>query len=139
MAKISLSNALFKSGIPHEIPWASKTDLVLPNDHLPFKYQYSGANLLAVHERAALFDEAGTGKTISLQLNALWRVGTGNKVLGLMPPSLLDQFHTSFFETFPGIGQYVTCEIFAGTIMQRQGLVNRHNDLGLPDILLMTY
>src|SRR5210317_5453 len=139
MSSIGLGKAFNKSGLPYEPGWVDKIKVVLPDDHLPFEHQYSGTNLISVHDRAGLFDEAGAGKTMCLHLNALWRVSYGNKVLGLMPPVLLKQFHEALHETFPDIEQYVSCEIFRGTPAQRKKLIERYQEYGWPDILLMTY
>jgi len=139
MSKIPLSKALNNSGIPHEIPWASQVIITLPDDYLPFDHQYQGVNLLAVHDRGGLFDEAGTGKTLAMQMNALWRVGEGNKVLVLMPPVLLKQFYEELHSKFVNVGQFVRTEIFRGTVAQRQKLIMRYAEEGWPDILLMTY
>jgi SNF2 family DNA or RNA helicase len=139
LSSVKLSQAFFKSGLPHEPGWVDKIKLVLPDDYLPFEHQYSGTNLISVHDRAGLFDEAGAGKTLCLQLNALWRVSYGNKVLGLMPPVLLKQFHEALHNSFPDIEQYVSCEVFRGTPKQRQKLIERYQEYGWPDILLMTY
>ena len=71
MAKISLADAFVKSGVHHEIKWADKVIITLDGDYLPFEHQYSGTNLCCEFDRAGLFDEAGTGKTMALHMTAL--------------------------------------------------------------------
>ena len=139
MSKIKLGKAFHTSGLPYQPGWVDEISVELPDDYTIFEHQYSGTNLLGVNTRAGLFDEAGAGKTMCLQLNALWRISYGNKVLGLMPPVLLKQFHSELHDKFPGIEDYVRCEIFRGTPAQRAKMVERYEIEGWPEILLMTY
>ncbi len=139
MSEISLDQALLNSGVPHDIPWAADVTISLPGNYLPFQHQYEGTNLLCTYDRAGLFDEAGTGKTLSMHINALWRIGCGNKVLALMPPVLLKQFYEELFSKFLNVGHYVTVEMFRGTPRQRAAMIDRYDIEGWPDMLLMTY
>ena len=139
MSKIKLGKAFHTSGLPYQPGWVDEISVELPDDYTIFEHQYSGTNLLGINTRAGLFDEAGAGKTMCLQLNALWRISYGNKVLGLMPPVLLKQFHSELHDKFPGIEDYVRCEIFRGTPAQRAKMVERYEIEGWPEILLMTY
>lgn len=139
MSRVPLSEALLKSNIPHNIAWADRVIINLPDDYLPFPHQYEGANLVCTYDRAGLFDAAGTGKTLSLHINALYRVGTGNRVLCLMPPVLLKQFYQEMVDKFENVLDYIEMEIFRGTVKQREKLAERYNEEGWPDILLMTY
>jgi SNF2 family DNA or RNA helicase len=137
---ISFEELMLQSGIPEaqNIPWAGQ--LKLPDHIVPFPHQISGTNLLCGDfERCALYDQTGTGKTLPIQSAALYRVGSGHKVVGLMPPSLLTQFYCSFHDTFIGLSEFVKVEIFKGTTGQRKKMVERWDQTGLPDILLMTY
>ena len=139
MSTISLSDALHKSGISHSISWADNVIVTLPEDYLPFEHQYDGVNLLCTYDRAGLFDEAGTGKTLALHINALWRIGCDNKVVALMPPALLRQFYEELHNKFQGVSDFVTTEILQGTKAQREKMVARYEIEGWPDLLLMTY
>jgi SNF2 family DNA or RNA helicase len=139
MAKISLADAFVKSGVYHEIKWADKVIITLDGDYLPFEHQYNGTNLCCEFDRAGLFDEAGTGKTMSLHMTALYRIGCGNKVIALMPPALLRQFYEELHNKFVGVEKFISAELFQGTKPQRQKMIDRYEKEGWPDLLLMTY
>ena len=139
MAQESLSDTFLKSGVVHEIGWADNVMVTLPDDYLPFQHQYEGINLCCIHNRAALWDEAGTGKTLSIQASALWYVGHFNKVVVLTKPTLLDQFYADFFKTFKGIEHYVDIDILRGDPKQRIGKLEKYNQHGWPDIIIMSY
>ena len=140
MSTILLSEALENSFVSaDDIWWADQVVITLDDDYLPFAHQYNGTNLLCTNVRAGLFDEAGTGKTMALHMNALWRIGCGNKVIGLMPPALLTQFYEELHNKFRGVENFITVEILQGTKAQRKKMTDRYDTEGWPDLLLMTY
>jgi SNF2 family DNA or RNA helicase len=136
---MNFETLLMESGIADvcDIPWSTSVKL---KDHIdPFEHQLSGINLLCRYERAALYDQTGTGKTLPIQAYALYRAGEGHKVIALMPPSLLTQFYESFYETFDNVEDNVKIEIFKGTPAQRGKIVSRWETEGYPSIIMMTY
>ena len=135
----TFENLLLKSGIQDviEIPWSNTVSL--REGIVPFEHQLSGINLLHSYERAGLYDQTGTGKTLPIQAYSLYRAGEGHKVIALMPPALLLQFYESFYETFEGLEDKVTIEIFRGNPKQRNKILERWDREGCPDITMMTY
>lgn len=136
---VTFEELMISSGVSDadEIPWS--TVVKLPEGFVPFPHQLAGTNLLCRHERAALYDQTGTGKTVSLQAYALYRAGEGHKVIGLMPPVLLTQFYESLHDTFLGIKHYVKVRILKGPPAKRKAMFDQWSKEGYPDILLMTY
>jgi SNF2 family DNA or RNA helicase len=137
---MTFDELLLQSGIGdvQEIAWSQDVTL---QDHIhPFPHQLSGINLLCGgNERAALYDQTGTGKTLPIQAYALYRAGEGHRVIVLMPPALLTQFHESLYGTFKGFGDYVKIAILRGTVAQRTKMVENWKATELPSIVLMTY
>ncbi|MGD2065577.1 MAG: DEAD/DEAH box helicase [Candidatus Bathyarchaeota archaeon] len=139
MAKERLSDTFLKAGLPNDIYWADDVIVTLPDDYLPFKHQYEGLNLISYYDRAGLFDEAGTGKTLPVQANLLFRVGQGNKCVVLTNPTLIHQFYRDMHETFQGFENYVSMDILSGTSGQRKKKISLYDNSGWPDILMMSY
>ena len=136
--KWTLESLLLAAGIQdvQDIPWARQ--LKLAPKIAPFEHQLSGLNLLCTYERAGLYDQTGTGKTLPIQAHALYRAGEGHKVVCLMPPVLLKQFHNSLKDTFPGFEEYVDAQILKGSVAKRKKIIEGWGDRP-PSILIMTY
>lgn len=136
---MTLEKYLMDSGISDadEIWWTSLVKI--PDRIKPMEHQYSGLNLLYSYERAGLYDQTGTGKSLPVQAYALYRAGEGHKVICLMPPVLLEQFKESINSTFEGADKYVSIEVLSGTKPQRTKKIESWEASEYPDILLMTY
>lgn len=128
------------SGFPD---WFSETQMVnplFPEDPFNIRWhQVTGLNLTMIHQRSALYDDMGTGKSIISQAWTLFQVGIGNKVVCLMPPVLLGQYRDSLIATFKGIEERFSIKVFRGTKKQRQKMLNEWTGDARPDIVLMTY
>ena len=89
--------------------------------------------------RYGLWDEMGTGKTLSMQLAALWLVSLGNKIVFAVLPVLVDQIIDNFKTNFDGLASHVRIEAYKGDPEDRQELIKRWEGEGWPDILVMSY
>lgn len=139
MKTITFEDFILSSGISDsdEISWSKEVHI---NPKMkPYEHQLTGLNLLCQYERAALYDQTGTGKSLPIQGYAAYRAGQGHKIIGLMPPVLLTQFYEGFFDSFVGIDKYLKVAILKGTKPQREKLLKSYDEEGYPDILLMTY
>lgn len=105
----------------------------------PFRHQVSGLAELLGFERAGLYDDAGTGKTLPLQAYASLFALYNNKVIVVMPPALLGQFQESWLKFMVDIEKYVTIRIFEGTVAKREKLWAGWDAGQWPDVLMMTY
>jgi SNF2 family DNA or RNA helicase len=89
------------------------------------------------NDRWGDFSDPGTGKTVPAQALALARCLTGNKVVIIQPPKLIEQFKQSLQQTFPG--HPFTVDTFNEELNHRQVKVDQWEEAGWPDILLTTY
>lgn len=105
----------------------------------PYRHQIEGLNLLAQHVRFGLWDDMGLGKTYLMQAHALWLIGLGNRSVMVAPPVLLPQYLQSLKSNFPGIDQKIKAEGYAGDVSYRQKLLDRWEQEGWPDLLVMSY
>lgn len=108
----------------------------------PRWHQITGLNLAMSFDnnRAALFDDMGTGKTLISQAFAVWHAGNGNSVVCLMPPVLLSQYKASLLTMLRGVDKFLSVEIYAGVRKKRDKLFSQWCSAGKgPDIVLMSY
>jgi SNF2 family DNA or RNA helicase len=87
-------DAFSAAGITQDLDWARK--IILP--FKLFDYQTYALHLSFKYSRFGLFLDCGLGKTIVMQLNAIYQAHYGIRVLVTMPPSLFDQFEESYAE-----------------------------------------
>ena len=109
-------------------------------DFKPRWEQVEGLNMGFAYPnlRCALFDEQGTGKTLPAQAFAIWQGATGNKIVCLMPRTLLRQFEGNLYFTYEGIHKHLRCEIYHGLPKERDAQVARWSSFGAPDIVVTT-
>ena len=123
------------AGLKHPIPFADYISLPFK----PWKNQISGLNKLLKYDSWGLYDDPATGKTLVAQAYSLFWVSEGQKVLWLMPPSLLGQWYESFYDNFQGLGNQANVELFNGTPAQRKKQVERWQKEGYPQVLAIGY
>lgn len=99
----TMEDALLQAAVPPEAA-AQFANVKLPFSLRP--HQIVSLRALLAWNRAGLFDEARTGKTISMQLASIYLGKYGVKSLFLMPPVLFDQF-TESFSKIANHGMYV--------------------------------
>jgi len=106
----------------------------------PRESQKTGLSMMLTDLKFGLFDDAGTGKTVIMQAYALLYIAWGNKVLCLMPPILLDQFHETLHETFLGSEDWMNAVIMDfGPAKRDKTFPEWDAENAWPDMLLMTY
>jgi len=91
----------------------------------PMFTQVTGLNLLFCYQRAALYDVQGTGKTLPGQAAMIWHAAVGNRAVALMPPILLEQFRQSLIDTFEGVEDRLSIEIYHGSPTERNAQATR--------------
>ena len=110
-------------------------DVILPFTLMP--HQVKGLHLGLVYDRFGLYDEMRTGKTIIMQLIALFYARYNRKTVLLMPPVLFDQF----VDTFNEIKNHgLKIKVLSGTAKAKQDLLDNLM-LGVipaPDVMIMT-
>jgi len=122
-----------------EVPALAHQLTIAENMWPPFNHQITGLNQTLCNARFGLFDEPGCGKTFPAQAWALYLIGYGNKIVGLMPPVLLTQFVRSLHDTFIGSDQLVHAHILNQEPAKREELYAEWDETGWPDLLLMSY
>lgn len=106
----------------------------------PRTSQITGLNRVMRDVRFGLFDDAGTGKTLIMQAWALLNIASGNNVVCLMPPVLLDQFVETMEENFHGSHRWLTWRIIDKGPAWRERRFSEWTKLRQwPGMLLMTY
>lgn len=99
----TMEGALLQAAVPAEAA------ALFRNVKLPFTlrpHQIVSLQALLAWNRVGLFDEARTGKTVSMQLASIYLAKYGYKTVFLMPPVLFDQF-TESFSNIANHGTYV--------------------------------
>jgi len=104
----------------------------------PFDHQVGDLTHMAQFTRSGIFNEPGTGKTLSMQGYGLWLAAQGNKVVYIMPPILTSQFHGSLARSYPNYDKHISCGILQGTPKQREKLIDSWG-VNWPDLLIMSY
>lgn len=139
MSQLTLREYYEAAKLPTIPIWAEQVKL--PEKKKWFKHQADDLVHLAGMTRSGLFNDAGVGKTWPLQGYALWLVSQKNKVVVVMPPTLVPQFKQSLSSTFIGHEAFVTSEILQAPPKKREKLFEHWNSRGVkwPDILIMSY
>lgn len=110
-------------------------------DHIILPYslmnhQVTGLHYSLYYERMGLFFEARTGKTIVLQLNAIYHAYEGQPTVIVMPGSLFFQF-TNDFNAIQGHG--LTLHTFnQSPKLRAKQIAEWDNGKGSPHVVLMT-
>lgn len=139
----SLATLFEEAKVANFPPWFGEIMMESPDllgDEMfrPRWHQVTGLNFTMLYDRAALYDEQGTGKSLIAQAWALWNAGMGNKVIILMPPVLLGQFWDTLKGTFKGCEKFLSLGVYKGTKAKRGKLYESWSS-NWPDIVLMSY
>ena len=133
----------FKEAGIGDIPeWADQVTININNDPtlIPFRHQVTGLSQAVYWERFGLYDDTGTGKTLISQAYVAYQSGLGNKVIGIMPPILVEQYDGTFSESLKGIEKFLTRHMFNHPPKKRHELLNKWRmEDSWPDLLLMSY
>ena len=123
------------AGLKHPVAFAKHLQL----SFAPWKHQVVGLRRLLKYDTWGLYDDPATGKTLTAQAYSLFWVSEGQKVLWIMPPSLLGQWRESFSENFIGLDTQVNVEIFNGSPAKRKKQVERWQRGSVPPVLGVGY
>lgn len=108
--------------------------------HSPWEHQLGDLQHLLDNFRSAIWNDAGTGKTLPMQAISMIYAALGNKVIAVMPPVLIEQWQESLREEYIGSDTVFDIQIFSGTPAKRKKLLAEWQEKGnAPDILLMSY
>jgi len=138
----TLAKYFEEAGIGDVPEWASEVLININNDPtlVPFHHQVTGLSQAAYWERFGLYDDTGTGKTLISQAYVAYQNGLGNKVVGIMPPILVNQYSETFATNLQGAENFITIEKFNQTPKKRRDLLAKWRATDTwPDLLLMSY
>lgn len=143
-ARYTLKDFYDEAKLEGQPPWADKilvTDPTFGGEMRPSWDQILGLNLAFSYDnqRAGIFDDMGSGKTLICQAWTIWHAAAGNKVVCLMSRGLLQQFKNSFLKTFEGIENCFVPEIYYGDKKKRDKIVDRWSEEGAPSVVITTY
>lgn len=138
---------LFEEALVEQIPeWFGEIEIVDPSpipdpEFKPRWHQITGLNLGMSNDRAALYDDMGTGKALIAQAWAIWHAAMGNRCICLMPPVLLSQFASNLVRTFKGVSKYLNVGVYRAPTKEKRVALLQDIMIGdnRPDILLMSY
>lgn len=105
----------------------------------PWEHQVGDLRHLLVNARAGIWNDAGTGKTLPMQASALFFASLGNKVVVVMPPTLIGQWVEELGDVYVGYAEHFSLGILHGSAPQKKKLLAKYDAEGWPDILLMSY
>jgi SNF2 family DNA or RNA helicase len=133
----NLGQLIEKTGVTCFPDWVSK--VTLKKD--PYEHQIGDiSHIIRNLPRSGLWNKMGLGKTFSIQAVTLWIVGvSGKKAVVVMPPTLLQQFLENYNNNFDMSFCPLNIEIFEGDREQRQALIDKWEESGWPDVLIMSY
>jgi len=132
----TLKRYLEEAGIKDIPEWAEEIRLPFA----PFNHQITGLSQAVYWNRFGLYDDTGTGKTLISQGYVAYQKGLGNKVIGIMPPILLDQFNESLDSNLNGIKRHISVHILRDNPRVRQSLFGKWRGTNTwPDLMLMSY
>ena len=121
------------------IAMGERVRVVLPDDNDPWDHQISGLAAAMGTQRYGLYDEPGVGKTLPAMAYALYHIAIGNKVIVLMPPTLLEQLGQTLEDELPGAKEVATVHTLTQGPAERMKLYAQWKKEGWPDMLMMTY
>lgn len=135
----TLDDLTTKLGIVDAPAWFKQIDLKL----WPMDTQFETMRQYPHRLRYGDFSEPGTGKTLPAQLHGIVMASLAdtNKVVYVMPPKLIWQFHTEMLSCFKGVDRYLHIEHLAHTSKAHcDKLLTEWRTRGnWPDILMMSY
>jgi len=134
MAKYTLADLFKSAGV-----FVPKGSGVITLTKKPFKHQIEDIKHLTSFIRSGLYNDPGTGKTLSMQAYGIWLVLQGNKVVYTMPPTLVPQFIEKFQELYVGTEKWLTCKALQGQATDREQFLLDALVNGWPEMLAMSY
>ena len=93
MPQVSFGLELQKMGEPPEV-WQQFEQVILPFE--PMDHQWDGFYRSRSNARSGLFFEPRTGKTLVLQMLAIFFARYGSGTIQIMPPALFRQFQHDY-------------------------------------------
>ena len=105
----------------------------------PWNHQFGDVGHLLTYTRAGLWNDAGTGKTMPMQASALFYASLENKVVVVMPPTLIGQWWDELKDNYHNHARFFEVSALRGTVSQKEKLISAYHEFGWPDILLMSY
>lgn len=133
----TLAHLLREAGLanPPEQAWHIKMG------QAPWRHQSDLLNRLMIYDRYGVYDEPGTGKTLPVLAGAIYQTLIGNKLLIVMPPSLLYQLQKTIPKVYQGSEKYVRVMLYNQGPKQRDALIKQWqaDPASAPELLLMSY
>lgn len=127
-----------KAGLKNPIAFAPF--ITMNPQKIPMKHQVSGLNKLLTNEYWGLYDQPGTGKTLTSHAFFLYWVSEGQKTVAVMPPNLVYQFEEELYDVYQGADKYVTSHILDDNPVKRKKLYAQWKaDKSWPQLLCMSY
>jgi len=127
-----------KAKLKMTVPFAPY--ITINPEKIPRKHQVSGLNKLLTNDYFGLYDQPGTGKTLTVHAYAMYWISEGQKVIAVMPPNLVYQFREELFEVYQGAEKYIECHIYDQTPAKRRELYAQwKKKKSWPQILCMSY
>ena len=133
----TLAHLLREAGLanPPEQAWHIKMG------QAPWRHQSDLLNRLMIYDRYGVYDEPGTGKTLPVLAGAIYQTLIGNKLLIVMPPSLLYQLQKTIPKVYQGSEKFVRVMLYNQGPKQRDALIKQWlaDPDSAPELLLMSY
>ena len=85
--------------------------ITFPEDKIPRKHQIKNLNRLLTNDYWGLYDDPGTGKTLTAHAFFLYWVSEGQKAIAVMPPNLTYQFQEELYNVYQGSDKYVSTHV----------------------------
>ncbi len=121
--------------LEHPVSFAQYIEM----EHVPWKHQIVELNSVLTHDDWGLYSDPALGKTMVAQAYSMYWVSEGQRVLWLMPPTLLGQWYDSFHKEFQGVEKYIDIQTFSGTSAQRKKQEVSWKENGVPQVLALGY
>jgi hypothetical protein len=131
---LNFSTVLQNATVPYEVAKHFE-HIQLPFELMP--HQLKNLQCGLAWDRYGLFDPPRTGKTIVMQLLAIYHRLFGMKTIVLMPPILFEQFREEFHKIK---GHGLRVEMLTGSADKKRNMIQDWGvgNLEAPDVLLMT-
>lgn len=131
----NLSALMNAAGVDSHPAWFDEINLA----HWPMPHQMETLQVYARQMRYLDASDAGTGKTYPAQAHAVLMAALGNKVVFVMPPKLIDQFHQELLDFFGGLEKRLFIADLDVPAAKKLQLIEKWDAEGWPDILILSY
>ena len=138
---ITLQEYYHKAGVTEVFDYAREI-FVTPDgnpEYEPWEHQIGDLNQALCHYRLGLYNDPGCMKTLAMQAYMLYWAGLGNKVVVIMPPTLIEQYTTSLHAQYKGFDNFFSYHILNDGPKKRAERFATWREKGWPDILCMSY